>query len=173
MRAHGSRGPGGAILQGMSTLEVPVKLEKADLSLPAGPEGGTFRVSFPALYTGTSAKKVLTFASEAAGEALLLALTHEEGVSWTGVVRLTGARLEVKENQPPTVRYGLVLERQDAREVREFLEFLLHPKANGVVGLAARPIQEPLPFAPEEPDEEDPLKAGGRRKPRRAKAKPA
>lgn len=156
----------------VSSLEVALRAERAELSLPAtGSSSKVVRVAFPLLYSGSAPSKVLAFAAASSGEAVELELSYPDVPSpWKGVLKLTGARLELPngtqaaDGGKPRVRLLLVLSREDTREARELLAFLLDAAHAQVLELDARAriVQPQLPFDGEdgEPEEDGGVEPG-------------
>ena len=143
----------------VSSLEVPVRAESAQLSLPATGSSSVVKVAFPLLYTGSAPSKVLAFAAATSGEAVALELSYPDGPApWKGVVKLTGARLKLsageaaKDGARPKVVLSCTLTREDVREARELLQFLLDAAAALELELKAQVVQAPLPFPSDEED---------------------
>jgi hypothetical protein len=159
----------------VSTLEVPVRAQRAELELP--PTGSAKRVSvrFPLVYTGSAPAKVLAFLAASAGEAVSVELSYPDRPAgpYRAVVKVTGARIKLrKEGEKVAVLIALVLSREDTREPRELLEFLLdaaHAQALEL-DLRAKLVQDPLPF--EEPGEDGKARAPRARGPRRTTSSP-
>jgi hypothetical protein len=143
----------------VSSLECPLRAESASLSLPATGSASVTKVTVPLVYTGPTPSKVLTFAAKSAGEAVELELGYPEcPAPWKGVVKLTGARLELPAagtEGKPKVRLTVVLARDDTREPRELLGFLLDGAAALELEAKAVVVQAPLPFPSDEEDGDD------------------
>jgi len=162
----------------VSSLEAPVRAQSASLSLPAtGGESRVTQVAFPLVYSGPTPSKVLAFAAASAGEAVEVELSWEDGeASWKGIVKLRGAKLVLPtgDDEKPKVVLALVLAREDVREPRELLEFLLAAVDGEALelDLHAKVVQPPLPFASDEDAEDGPAPAR-RRRPKGSSPPPA
>lgn len=137
----------------VSSLEVPVRAQRAELTLPATGSVKRTKVAFPLVYTGSAPQKVLAFVAAAAGESVVVELTYADRPTdpYKATVKLTGARIEIPKAEGSgkvAVVLQLVLSREDTREPRELLEFLLdaaHAQALEL-DLKAKVLQESLPF---------------------------
>jgi len=154
----------------VSSLEVPVRATRAELSLPATGSAKLTKVAFPLVYTGSAPSKVLAFVAATAGDSVQVELSYPDrpAGAWKDTCRLTGAKIKLpgkKDGERVAVVLALTLTRADTRAPRELLEFLLdaaHAEALEL-DMKVRVVQEPLPFQ-EPPDprvDERVRRAGG------------
>lgn len=157
----------------VSSLEVPVRAQKAELTLPTTGSVKRTKVAFPLVYTGSAPEKVLGFVAKAAGESVSIELSYLDRPTnpFRATVKLTGARLRLPgdgDDHKVGVVVSLVLSREDTREPRELLEFLLEAAHADALELElkAKVVQEPLPFEEERDDGRVLAGPGRRRRPK-------